>query len=83
MNILLSPDSFKGTLSAREVCEIEARAIRDVLPDAQVTMLPMADGGEGMVDACLSVFGGERTACRVTGPDGKPADAAYALLPPQ
>ena len=81
MNILLSPDSFKGTLSAREVCEIEARAIRDVLPDAQVTMLPMADGGEGMVDACRSVFGGERTVCRVTGPDGKPTDAVYALLP--
>lgn len=81
MNILLSPDSFKGTLSAREVCEIEARAICDVLPDAHITMLPMADGGEGMVDACLSVFGGERTVCRVTGPDGKPVDAAYALLP--
>lgn len=81
MNILLSPDSFKGTLSAREVCEIEARAIRDVLPDAHVTMLPMADGGEGMADACLSVFGGERTVCRVTGPDGNPVDAAYALLP--
>ena len=81
MNILLSPDSFKGTLSAREVCEIEARAIYDVLPNAHVTMLPMADGGEGMVDACLSVFGGERTVCRVTGPDGKTTDAAYALLP--
>ena len=81
MNILLAPDSFKGTLSAREVCEIEARAIRDVLPDAHVTLLPMADGGEGMVDACLSMFGGERTACRVTGPDENPVDAAYALLP--
>ena len=80
MNILLAPDSFKGTLSAREVCEIEARAICDVLPDAHVTMLPMADGGEGMADACLSVFGGERTVCRVTGPDKKPVDAAYALL---
>lgn len=81
MNILLAPDSFKGTLSAREVCEIEARTIRDVFPDAHVTMLPLADGGEGMVDVCLSMFGGERTACRVTGADGNPADAAYALLP--
>ena len=81
MNILLAPDSFKGTLSAREVCEIEARTIRDVFPDAHVTMLPMADGGEGMADACLSVFGGERTACRVTGADGRMTDAAYALLP--
>ena len=81
MSILLSPDSFKGTLSAREVCEIEARAIRDVLPGAHVTMLPLADGGEGMVDACLSMFGGERATCRVTGPDGKMTDAAYALLP--
>ena len=81
MNILLSPDSFKGTLSAREVCEIETRAIRDMLPDAHVTLLPMADGGEGMVDACLSVFGGERTTCRVTGANGSPVEAAYALLP--
>lgn len=81
MHILLAPDSFKGTLSAREVCEIEARAICDVLPDAHITMLPMADGGEGMVDACLSLFGGERTACRVTGANGNPVDAAYALLP--
>ena len=81
MNILLSPDSFKGTLSAREVCEIETRAICDVFPDAHVTQLPMADGGEGMVDACLSVFGGERTTCRVTGANGSPVEAAYALLP--
>ena len=81
MNILLAPDSFKGTLSAREVCEIEARAICDTLPDAHVTLLPMADGGEGMVDACLSAFGGERAMCRVTGPDGNSVDAAYALLP--
>lgn len=81
MNILLAPDSFKGTLSAREVCEIEARAIRDVLPDAHVTMLPMADGGEGMVDAYLSVFGGERAARCVTGPNGNPVNAAYALMP--
>ena len=81
MNILLAPDSFKGTLSSREVCETEAHAICDVLPDAQITMLPMADGGEGMVDACLSVFGGERTVCRVIGADGNPVDAAYALLP--
>lgn len=81
MNILLAPDSFKGTLSAREVCEIETEAIHGVFPDARVTALPVADGGEGMVDACLSTFGGERTVCRVTGPDGNPVDAAYALLP--
>ena len=81
MNILLAPDSFKGTLSAREVCEIESDAIHAVFPDANVVMLPMADGGEGMVDACMTIFGGERVECMVSGPNERPVCAAYALLP--
>ena len=51
MKILLAPDSFKGTLSAAEVCAIEAKAIREVLPDAQIVSLPLADGGEGTLEA--------------------------------
>ena len=43
--IILAPDSFKGTLSAREVCRVEARAIRRLCPGAEVVELPMADGG--------------------------------------
>ena len=45
--IILAPDSFKGTLSAREVCRVEARAIRRLCPGAEVVELPMADGGGG------------------------------------
>lgn len=78
---MLVPDSFKGTLSAREVCEIETRAIHEVFPDACVTSLPMADGGEGMTEACLATFGGEKIGCTVHGPNGEAIEASYALLP--
>lgn len=78
--ILLAPDSFKGTLSAREVCEIETRAIHEVFPDAHITALPMADGGEGMTEACLAAFDGEKVKCTVHGPNGKMTEAFYAML---
>ena len=45
--VILAPDSFKGTLSAREVCAIEAEAVRRVLPEAEAVCLPLSDGGEG------------------------------------
>lgn len=80
-HILLAPDSFKGTLSAREVCTIETEAIRSVFPDMCVTAFPMADGGEGMAEAYLSAFGGEKVNCAVRGANGKTVQAAYAVLP--
>lgn len=79
--IMLAPDSFKGTLSAREVCDIEERAILSILPNAQIISLPLSDGGEGLSETCLSIFGGERVCAEVTGPNGKPVCAAYVLLP--
>ena len=79
--IILAPDSFKGTLSAREVCRVEARAIRRLCPGAEVVELPMADGGEGLVDACCRLTGGTQTTVRVSGPLGDTVEACYGLLP--
>ena len=49
--IIIAPDSFKGTMSARKVAETIARAVKDVSPDYEPICIPIADGGEGTVDA--------------------------------
>lgn len=79
--IILAPDSFKGTMGAGEVCEIMEGAIRRHVPEAQVVAIPMADGGEGMVEAYLNLLGGRRVPLRVQGPLGDPVDCFYGLLP--
>ena len=56
---VLVPDSFKGTLSSAEVCGIMRDVILRSQPDARVTAIPVADGGEGSVDAFLTALGGE------------------------
>ena len=78
---ILAPDSFKGTLTAKQVCEIEAEVIRRHIPDAQIRRIPMADGGEGMVDAYLNLNGGTRVTVPVTGPLGDVVQADYGILP--
>lgn len=77
---LLAPDSFKGTMDAWEVCDIWENAIRTHIPNAQVTQLPMADGGEGMVDAYMRVLGGRSVTVKVRGPLGDPVNATYAVM---
>lgn len=79
--ILLAPDSFKGTLTAAEICHIETQVIHRHLPQAEVHALPMADGGEGMVDAYLLAIGGEKREVSVSGPFGQPVRAFYGVLP--
>lgn len=78
---ILAPDSFKGTMSAADICAIWSDAILRLLPEAQIHAVPMADGGEGMTDAYLRVCGGERIGAEVTGPLGARVNAFYALLP--
>lgn len=78
---LLIPDSFKGTLSAREVCQLTAEVIRQREPDAAIHMVPVADGGEGTVDAFLSALGGRRVDCPCQGPYGETVPGFYGLLP--
>lgn len=78
--ILLVPDSFKGTLSSRQVCQVMAGQMRRFFPQAQVKSIPVADGGEGSVEAFLAAAGGERRTRTVTGPFGEPVEAFYGIL---
>ena len=78
--IILAPDSFKGALSAPEVAEALAQGLRRVWPGAVLRLMPMADGGEGTLDAVLAATGGERRTLRVSGADHRPVDAAWGLL---
>ncbi len=74
----MAPDKFKGSLSAAAAAAALANGIRDVLPEAEVASVPMADGGEGTVDAfCES--GWTRVECIVGGPLGEPVPASFAF----
>lgn len=68
--VLLAIDSFKGSVSSSQAESAVAEGVRRVWPDAQVATLPLADGGEGMLDA-VAVRGGEIVTCEVAGPLGK------------
>lgn len=78
--ILLVPDSFKGTLSSRQVCEIMAKQLGRFFPEAELLSLPVADGGEGSVDAFLTAVGGQRKTAVVSGPFGEPMESFYGIL---
>jgi glycerate kinase len=78
--VVVAPDSFKGSLTADAVAAALAAGIRRARPDAQVRFCPMADGGEGTLDAMLA-RGGERRHLRVRGAAGAMRDAAVGLLP--
>ena len=80
MKIVVAPDSFKESLSAPEVAEAIARGWLRVFPEAEVLLRPMADGGEGTVDAVLAACGGERRELRVSGPLGEPVQAHWGWL---
>ena len=78
---VLIPDSFKGTMSSRDICRIVAEEIYAQEPDAEVCAIPVADGGEGTVEAFLTAVGGQQVAASCTGPYGEPITACYGLLP--
>ncbi len=82
MRILIAPDSFKGTLTAREVCDIIGEAFKEVIPDCEITKLPAADGGEGLCACLHDILGGERLCAEVCGvfPDSR-ITAEYVILP--
>ncbi len=80
MRILIAPDKFKGSLSAQQVAENIALGIRDVIPDAQIEIAPVADGGEGTAEVICNARGGEWVMCRAQGPLGNPIEARYVWL---
>jgi glycerate kinase len=80
LNVVIAPDSFKGSLSALEAAEAMRAGLLRVLPDASIHLFPMADGGEGTLDAVLYATQGERRRLRVPGAAGEPVDAAYGVI---
>lgn len=80
MKIVLAPDSFKGSLTASQVCVAIEQGIRRVVPDAEIVPLPVADGGEGTVDALVNALNGEFRKKGVTGPLGFPVEASYGWI---
>jgi glycerate 2-kinase len=78
MHIVVAPDKFKGTLTARQVADRIAAGIRVEAPDVAVVRVPVADGGDGTVDAAVAA-GFTRVAVRAEGPTGAPADTAFAV----
>jgi glycerate kinase len=80
MKIVIAPDSYKESLTAMAVAnEIEA-GFREIFPDAEYVKVPVADGGEGTVQAMIDASGGRRVARRVRGPLGEPVDAFYGIM---
>ena len=65
---VLAPDSFKESMTAEQACQAMQRGIEKVCPDAICISVPMADGGEGTVDALISALNGQKILCEVTGP---------------
>jgi glycerate kinase len=80
MKIVIAPDSFKGNLTAREVADAIATGIRRVLPDAEIIEVPMADGGEGTVEALVDANRGEIVTAQVTDPLGNLIRARFGIF---
>ncbi len=80
MNIVVAPQGFKGSLDATDVAQAIARGVRQVFPSAQITVLPVADGGEGTVRALVQSSGGRTVTSRVMGPLERPVNATWGVL---
>lgn len=79
MRILLAPDKFRGTLTARQAAEAMASGWHRERPDDELEVVPMADGGEGTMGALVEALGGRIEPATVAGPLGDPVDAAYGV----
>ncbi|WP_426445829.1 glycerate kinase [Paenibacillus sp. S-38] len=80
MLIVVAPDSYKGSLSAVDAAEAMAKGIRSVFPEAGIVKMPIADGGEGTVQALVAATGGTLMNEQVPGPLGAEVDAVWGIL---
>jgi glycerate 2-kinase len=80
VRILVAPDKFKGTLNARDAAQNIAKGLLDVLPDAQIEVVPMADGGEGTAEAVCDARGCSWLECKAHDPLGREIDARYGWI---
>ncbi|MBS1371300.1 MAG: glycerate kinase [Lentisphaeria bacterium] len=81
MKWIVAPDSFKNCLRSPQVAALLAEGIREASPGDTVVELPLADGGEGTVEAAARAAGGSIASLSVSGPLGRPVEAHHALLP--
>jgi glycerate kinase len=81
VKFVFAPDSFKGSISALNAARMLDQAARRHFAPLETVLVPVADGGEGTVDALILATGGQYRTVRVTGPLGEAVDAAYGLLP--
>ena len=79
MKVVIAMDSFKGSISSLEAAEAVGEGIRRAHPNAEIVSLPLADGGEGTVDALIASLGAERVCATVSGPLGEAVTAEYGL----
>ena len=77
---VLIPDSFKGTMSSSEICDIMENQIKKYFPDAKIVSIPVADGGEGSVDSFLASTGGNKVIVTVKSPYMEDMSAFYGIL---
>ncbi|MBN2879514.1 MAG: glycerate kinase [Clostridia bacterium] len=80
MKIIIAPDSFKGSLSSAEVIKIIGKEAKNAFDEAEIIGVPLADGGEGTVDAMLFDDAGVKKTCAVSGPLGKIVNAEYGMM---
>lgn len=80
MKIVIAPQGFKGNLTALEVARAIEAGVKRIVPDALTVLKPMADGGEGTVQALVDATGGEIITTEVTGPLGEPVNAHWGIL---
>lgn len=81
MKIIIAPDSFKGSSSSINAAQAIKRGIKKIYPSAECIIVPVADGGEGTVEAAVSAAGGKYKTVKVTGPLGKAVKARFGILP--
>ena len=79
MKIVIAPDSYKESLSALDVATAIERGFKEIFPDAEYVKLPVADGGEGTVEAMVAATHGRKVQVKVTGPLGEPVAGFYGL----
>ena len=80
MRVIIAPDSYKGSVSALEVARAMQRGVQTVFPHAEIQLVPIADGGEGTVEAMVASTGGTVVKKSVQGPLGTSVEAYYGLL---
>ena len=79
MKIVIAPDSYKESVAASEVAQAIEKGFREIFPDAQYVSVPVADGGEGTVEAMIAATQGSERHAWVTGPLGEKVNASWGI----